>query len=193
MRWSKILTAAAVLFVLILTGACARVIIPEEVLQIPEFSPVYTSFNLWYNAEGVITSANIQEGTILPFGTEIQFVEANEDQIIFKRASDGKIFKLKYSLDRTLVPIEQYIRRLFVLQPEKEMVVGVRPLIYEKIKRGIVEKGMTRNEVLLACGPPPPMRTPSETVDTWIYWTAPGVTKRVIFFGDRVIDIIQFD
>ena len=193
MKVFKILTVAAVLSVMILTGACARVIIPEEVLQIPEFSPVYTSFNLWYDAEGVITSANIQEGTILPFGTEIQFVEANEDRIIFKRASDGKIFKLKYSLDRTLVPIEQYIRRLFVLQPEKEMVVGVRPLIYEKIKRGIVEKGMTRNEVLLACGPPPPMRTPSETVDTWIYWTAPGITKRVIFFGDRVIDIIQFD
>ena len=193
MKVFKILTAAAVLSVMILTGACARVIIPEEVLQIPEFSPVYTSFNLWYDAEGVITSANIQEGTILPFGTEIQFVEANEDLIIFKRASDGKIFKLKYSLDRTLVPIEKYIRRLFVLQPEKEMVVGVRPLIYEKIKRGIVEKGMTRNEVLLACGPPPPMRTPSETVDTWIYWTAPGITKRVIFFGDRVIDIIQFD
>ena len=193
MKVFKILTAAAVLSVMILTGACARVIIPEEVLQIPEFSPVYTSFNLWYDAEGVITSANIQEGTILPFGTEIQFVEANEDVIIFKRASDGKIFKLKYSLDRTLVPIEKYIRRLFVLQPEKEMVVGVRPLIYEKIKRGIVEKGMTRNEVLLACGPPPPMRTPSETVDTWIYWTAPGITKRVIFFGDRVIDIIQFD
>ena len=193
MKGFKMLTAAAALSVLMLTGACARVIIPEEVLQMPEFSPVYTSFNLWYDAEGVITSANIQEGTILPFGTEIQFVEANEDQITFKRVSDGKIFKLKYSLDRTLVPIEQYIRRLFVLRPEKEMVVGVRPVIYEKIKRGIVEKGMTRSEVLLACGPPPPMRTPSETVDTWIYWTAPGVTKRVIFFGDRVIDIIQFD
>lgn len=193
MRGFRLFPAIAALAVLILSGACARTIIPEEVLQVPEFAPVYTAFNLWYDAEGVMTSANIQEGTILPFGTEIQFIEADTDQIIFKRVSDGKVFKLKYSLERTLVPIETYIRRLFVLKPEKEMVLNVRPRIYEKIKRGIVEKGMTRNEVLLACGPPPPMRTPSETVDTWIYWTSPGVTKRVVFFGERVIDIIQFD
>ena len=190
MRGFRLFPAIAALAVLILSGACARTIIPEEVLQVPEFAPVYTAFNLWYDAEGVMTSANIQEGTILPFGTEIQFIEADTDQIIFKRVSDGKVFKLKYSLERTLVPIETYIRRLFVLKPEKEMVLNVRPRIYEKIKRGIVEKGMTRNEVLLACGPPPPMRTPSETVDTWIYWTDDGVTKRVIFFGEKVIDVI---
>ena len=140
-----------------------------------------------------MTSANIQKGSILPFGTEIEFVEADTDRIIFKRVSDGKIFKLKYSLDRTLVPIEQYIRRAFVLKNKKELTIGVRPIILEKISRGIVEKGMTRNEVLLAYGPPPPMRTPSESVDTWIYWTDDGVTIRVVFFGNRVIDLIRFD
>lgn len=191
--FKKCAAAATVFAAMILTMSCARTVIPEEVLQIPEFAPVYTSFNLWYDADGVMTSANIQQGTILPFGTEIEFIDADTDRIIFKRVSDGKVFKLKYSLDRTLVPIEQYIKRLFVMRTEKEMTVGIRPMIYEKIKRGIVEKGMTRNEVLLACGPPPPMRTPSETVDTWIYWTDHGVTKRVIFFGERVIDIIQFD
>ena len=192
-RFRMLLAAAAALPVLLSVAACARTVIPEEVLQMPEFAPVYTSFNLWYDADGVMTSANIQEGSILPFGTEIQFVEANEDRIIFKRVSDGKVFTLKHSLDRTLIPIEQYIRRLFVFRTEKEMTVGVRPMIYEKIRRGIVEKGMTRNEVLLAFGPPPAMRTPSETADTWIYWTAPGVTRRVVFFGERVIDVIQFD
>lgn len=193
MKGFRLLSAIAALTVLFLSGACARTVIPEEVLQMPEFASVYTAFNLWYNAEGVMTSANIQEGTILPFGTEIQFVEADTDRIIFKRVSDGKVFKLEYSLERTLVPIETYIRRLFVLTPEKEMVLDVRPMVYEKIKRGIVEKGMTRKEVLMAFGPPPPMRTPSETVDTWIYWTSPGVSIRVVFFGERVIDIIRFD
>ena len=185
-----LIAAASALFLL---TSCARTIIPEEVLQIPEFAPVYTAFNLWYDDDGVMTSANIQKGSILPFGTEIEFVEADTDRIIFKRVSDGKIFKLKYSLDRTLVPIEQYIRRAFVLKNKKELTIGVRPMIQEKISRGIVDKGMTRNEVLLAYGPPPPMRTPSETVDTWIYWIDDGVTVRVVFFGDRVIDLIRFD
>ena len=187
---SLLFAAVSALFLL---TSCARTIIPEEVLQIPEFAPVYTAFNLWYDEDGVMTSANIQKGSILPFGTEIEFVEADTDRIIFKRVSDGKIFKLKYSLDRTLVPIEQYIRRAFVLKNKKELTIGVRPMIQEKISRGIVEKGMTRNEVLLAYGPPPPMRTPSETVDTWIYWIDDGVTVRVVFFGDRVIDLIRFD
>ena len=187
---SLLFAAACALFLL---TSCARTVIPEEVLQIPEFAPVYTAFNLWYDADGVMTSANIQKGSVLPFGTEIEFVEADTDRIIFKRVSDGKVFKLKYSLDRTLVPIEQYIRRAFVLKNKKELSIGVRPMIQEKIARGIVEKGMTRNEVLLAYGPPPPMRTPSETVDTWIYWTDDGVTVRVVFFGDRVIDLIRFD
>ena len=183
---------AAAAAVLLLTS-CARTVIPEEVLQVPEFSPVYTTFNLWYDAEGVATSANIQKGDILPFGTEIEFIDANTDRIRFRRVSDGRVFVLKYNLDRSLIPIEQYIRRLFGFRTEKELALGVRPLIYEKIRRGVVEKGMTRQEVLLAFGPPPAMRTPSETVDTWIYWTDDGVTRRVIFFGDKVLDVIALD
>ncbi|MBO4647789.1 MAG: hypothetical protein J5806_06485 [Lentisphaeria bacterium] len=181
--------AAAVL----LLTSCARTVIPEEVLQVPEFAPVYTTFNLWYDAKGVATSANIQKGTILPFGTEIEFIDANTDRIRFRRVSDRKEFTLKYDVDRSLIPIELYIRRLFGFRTEKELTLGVRPLIYEKIRRGVVEKGMTRQEVLLAFGPPPAMRTPSETVDTWIFWTDDGVTRRVIFFGDKVLDVISLD
>ena len=187
----RLLAAAAA--VLTLLTSCARTVIPEEVLQMPEFAPVYTAFNLWHDRDGNMSSANVQKGEILPFGTEIEFIDANTDRIRFKRVSDGKEFRLSYSLDKTLIPIEQYIRRLFVFRNEKEQIIGVRPRIYEKIRRGIVEKGMTRNEVLLACGPPPPMRTPSETVDTWIYWTDDGVTKRIVFFGEKVLEVIEFD
>lgn len=191
-RIASLLVTAVSAAILLLT-ACARTVIPEEVLQMPEYAPVYTAFNLWYDAKGRMSSFNIQKGQILPFGTEIEFIEADTDGIRFKRVSDGKEFYLKYSLDQTLVPIEKYIRRLFVFKDEKEQIIGIRPMIYEKIKRGVVEKGMTRNEVLLAFGPPPQIRTPSETVDTWIYWTDDGVTKRVVFFGEKVIDIIYLN
>ena len=189
-RFASLFVAAALFSLL---TSCARTVIPEEVLQMPEFAPVYTAFNLWYDPNGVMTSANIQKGEILPFGTEIEFIDADTSRIRFKRVSDGREFRLNYNLEKTLIPIEQYIRRLFVFQSAKEQTVGVRPLVLEKIKRGIVEKGMTRNEVLLSYGPPPPMRTPSETVDTWIYWIDDGVTRRVIFFGERVIDVVELN
>lgn len=178
-------------FVLCLLPACARDLIPEEVLQIPEYSQVYTAYNLWYNADGVCRSENVQQGGILPFGTEIEFMKANSDGIHFRRVSDGKEFYLKYSEYHSVIPIENYIKRLFVLRNEKDLAIGIRPLVYEKIRRGIVEKGMTRNEVLLAYGPPPAMSTPSETVDTWIYWRDYGVGRRIVFFGDRVVEIIE--
>ena len=178
---------------LFLLASCARTVIPEEVIQAPEFVPVYTSFNLWYDAEGNMDSLNIQKGSILPFGTQIELIDATTDRIRFKRVSDGKVFCLEYNFDRTLLPIEKYIRRLFVFTDGKEMTLSVRPMIQEKIRRGVVEKGMTRNEVLLAFGPPPPMRTPAESVDTWIYWVDRGATIRVVFFGNKVIDIIRLD
>ncbi len=170
---------------------CARIVIPEEIIQMPEFSSVYTSYNLWYDKDGEIASENIQQGTILPFGTKIEFIDANTDRIRFRRVSDGKEFQINYNINRNLVPIEVFIKRLFVFRDEKDLTMGVRPVIYEKIRRGIVEKGMTRSEVLLAYGPPPAMRTPSETVDTWLYWSNEGVTKRVVFFGDKVVDVIE--
>lgn len=179
------------LLLLFAAAGCARVVIPEEVIQMPEFASVYTAYNLWYNKKDVIASENIQQGTILPFGTKIEFIDANTDRIRIRRVSDGKEFQINYNINRNLVPIEVFIKRLFVFRDEKDLVLGVRPVIYEKIRRGIVEKGMTRTEVLLAYGPPPAMRTPSETVDTWLYWSNEGVTKRVVFFGDKVIDIID--
>ena len=176
---------------LLLNTSCTRPVIPEEVLQIPEFSPVYTSCNLWYNAEGVIRSENIQQGTILPFGSEVEFLGSNAREIRFRRISDGKTFCIVYEKGHHLLPVEEFIKRIFVLRNEKDLVLGIRPVIREKIKRGIVEKGMTRQEVLLAFGPPPAARTPSETADTWTFWVEEGITKKVVFFNNRVIDILQ--
>ena len=188
---SKITALFVSLFSLILFTGCARTVIPEEVLQLPEYTPVYTSYNLWANEKSEIPSGNIQKGTVIPFGTEITFLNANEDEINFKRVSDGKVFKIVYDKNKNIIPIEMFIKRLFVFDNGEVLAAGIRPVIYEKIKRGIVEKGMTRNEVLLAFGPPPAMRTPSESVDTWTYWTDNGVSKKVVFFGNRVIEIIE--
>lgn len=184
---------AAVFTTMAFLSGCAREVIPEEVLQVPEFSAIYTSYNLWYDADGDIRSENIQQGTILPFGTQIEFIDANTDRIRFRRVSDGKEFRIKYNINRNMIPVEQFIKRLFVLRDGKDLAMNVRPLILEKIRRGIVEKGMTREEVLLAFGPPPAVRTPSETVDTWLYWTDDGVTRRIVFFGNKVISIIELD
>ena len=187
-RLVPILSAACVF---LLSGCQTRTIVPEEVLQLPTHAAVYTAYNLWANEKSEIPSANIQKGTVIPFGTEITFVNANENEINFKRVSDGKVFKIVYDKNKNIIPIEMFIKRLFVFDNAETLAAGIRPVIYEKIKRGIVEKGMTRNEVLLAFGPPPAMRTPVESVDTWTYWTDNGVSRKIVFFGNRVVEIIE--
>lgn len=189
----KTLFSLLVLSILLLNVSCTRSVIPEEVLQIPEFSPVYTSCNLWYNEDGVIRSENIQQGTILPFGSEVEFLESNAEEIRFRRISDGKKFCIQYDKGYHLLPVEEFIKRIFVLRNEKDLVLGIRPIVREKIKRGIVEKGMTRQEVLLAFGPPPAARTPSETADTWTFWVEEGLTRKIVFFNNRVVNIIQLN
>ena len=52
---------------------------------------------------------------------------------------------------------------------------------------------MRRSEVLLGYGLPPPLRTPALNVDTWTYFVDYGITRRVVFFGDKVIEFIQID
>ena len=193
MKFKKFVPFFALSVLLLVTACSARTVIPEEVLQIPEFSPVYTSCNLWYDAQGMIRSENIQKGTILPFGSEVEFMECTAEEIRFRRSADRKVFCIRYEREAHLLPVEEFIKRVFVLRNEKDLVMGIRPIVREKIKRGIVDKGMTRQEVLLAFGSPAAARTPSETADTWTFWVDEGVTKKVVFFNNRVIDIIQLD
>ena len=82
------------------------------------------------------------------------------------------------------------MRRLFTTDPYADLILGIRPATVEKLKRGIVEDGMTRQEVALAYGPPCAFKTPSEEIDTWVYWTDFLVSKKVIFNEGHVIEII---
>ena len=189
----KTLFSLLVLSILLLNVSCTRSVIPEEVLQIPEFSPVYTSCNLWYNEEGVIRSENIQQGTILPFGSEVEFLESNAEEIRFRRISDGKKFCIRYDKGYHLLPVEEFIKRIFVLRNEKDLVLGIRPIVREKIKRGIVEKGMTRQEVILAFGPPCAFKTPARANSTWVFWEDFLVAKRVVFNEDAIVDIFVLE
>lgn len=189
------------LFFILLLSSCSspRRIIPEEVLQLPEYAKVYTSYNLWAQEDEekkgtfVIDELNIQKGELIPFGTEITFMQSDMEKIVFKRQNDGKIFILKYSAAKNIRNIEDVIKSVFTTKLPEELAAGIRKKDLEKLKRGMVEKGMRRSEVLLGYGLPPPLRTQSLTVDTWTYFTDHGVTRKIVFFGDRVTEIIQLD
>ena len=151
-----------------LLAGCAREYIVAEVLQIPEQAPIYTRFNLWYTNPKNMDSMNMLKGDILPFGTEVVVDSATEKEICFTTVADGKKFRIKYNDDYRMKPA----------------------VTIEKLKAGIVEKGMTKQEVELAFGPPCAFRTPSPALDTWCFWTEFLVGKRIIFTKGVVTEIL---
>ncbi|MDD6338519.1 MAG: hypothetical protein PUC15_09100 [Lentisphaeria bacterium] len=173
-----------------LLAGCARELIVAEVLQIPEQAPIYTRFNLWYTNPMNMDSMNMLKGEILPFGTEVVVDSATEKEIRFTTVADGKKFRIKYSDDYRMKPCDEFMRELFSTQNESDLTVGVRPVTIEKLKAGIVEKGMTKQEVELAFGPPCAFRTTSPALDTWCFWTEFLVGKRIIFTRGVVSEIL---
>ena len=189
MRLRYCLSSIFLAAVFLLCG-CAHQLIVSEVLQSPEQAPIYTRYNIWYTNPKKVSTLNMLKGDILPFGTEVNITSASDREICFTTVKDGREFRIKFTTDYRMMSAEDYLRELFSTENESDLTVGIRPLTIEKLKAGIVEKGMTRQEVELAFGPPCAFRTPSPTLDTWCYWTDFLVGKRIIFTRNVVSDIL---
>lgn len=175
---------------ILLSGCAARELIVTEILRIPEQAPVRTAYNLWYTDPMNMDTINHQQGTIIPFGTEVVITKATEEEIFFKTVEDGKEFRIIFEPHYRLQTPEQYLQELFTAKTEEELRDGLDALTYEKVRRGFVEKGMPAAAVLLAFGPPCKYRTPDPTQGTWLYPVAYLEYKRILLRDGKVFGII---
>ena len=182
-------------------SGCAETIYPSEALQMQQGSKIYTAYNIWYEDPADIPAVNYHKGKIIPFGTEIEFVGVtkaplffpNSGKIVFKTVESGEEFRIEYDQTWMMLPIEQYLQRAFTTKNTEEQTKGISKPNIEKLRRGIVEEGMTRKDVLLAYGYPVPHRTPALTDETWIFWNEKLDSVRVVFQKDNVIAILKLD
>lgn len=189
----KRIFAAAVLFTAVtaLLSGCARELIVEEALQLPAHARIFTAYNLWYDEDHEIRSINMQKGSILPFGTEVTILKATEEEIHFRTVADHRDFVIKFEKRYRMQAPEDYLRETFTRDDPETLTEGVPVPDLEKLKRGIVEKGMSKQEVRLAFGRPCKFKTPDESLDTWVYWTDFLEGRRVVFNNDKVFEIIE--
>lgn len=189
----KRIFAVAVLLTAVsaLLSGCARELIVEEALQLPAHARIFTAYNLWYDEDHEIRSINMQKGSILPFGTEVTILGATEKEIHFRTVADRKDFVIVYEKGYRMQAPEDYLRDTFTRNDPETLTEGISVSDLEKLKRGIVEKGMSKKEVRLAFGRPCKFKTPTETLDTWLYWTDFLTGRRVVFNNDKVFEIIE--
>lgn len=158
--------------------SCAREYIPYEVLQLSKYDKVYTAYTLWVADPMEMTNENIQQGTILPFGTEVRITRMNEDAVWFE--SNGQKYKVTL-VDNSLETIHAFVTRTFTSKNAQELAGKSTAAEFEKMRRGVIAEGMTEQQVATAYGRPSITRTPKLETDTWIYQVGPVKSRRVIF------------
>jgi hypothetical protein len=175
-------------------SGCARTVVIAETLQLALDHKVYLKHNIWYKEKTrkKLSCLNLQEGKILPFGTEIEPIEATDNELSFK-TMDGKKFRIKYDHSLIMLPMEAYIKQIFTTKSRAELTKGMKASRVKLLLAGKIKQGMTKEQVILACGNPPACRTPSQVNSTWIYWLNLESVYRVIFRQDKVNVIVNID
>src|SRR2546428_8442191 len=166
----------------------------------------YLCCNMRYEKPEV-SDANYLKGALIPFGTRVQILEVGRRSVKFQPAGHPPItLVLKYG-DKVLT-MDQYLDRLFLAEDPHGKLVRARDDAAQRkparkgerarspegssdrvgklIEQGVVDVGMTRDQVLMALGYPPAHRTPALDAPVWTYWQNRWATMQVYFDGDRV-------
>lgn len=174
----------------VLVGAgCADPVVFSEALQQGVGQKIYTQYNIWYTDPEEINCLNIQQGSFIPVGTEIEPVGTGSFGAIRFKDTAGHNYVIRFDSGTRLCTMRDFIGYTFTTTPPDELLKDIPPKTLERIRRGEVVAGMNRRDVLLAYGPPPAIRTPNPRLDTWLYWLTPTETVRVVFRGDKVRNV----
>ncbi|MDD4816810.1 MAG: hypothetical protein PHI85_02430 [Victivallaceae bacterium] len=177
------------LFAALLCLGCAREIVVPEVMQQPVDGKLYLRTNLWFENPAAISCVNYQTGRILPIGTAVVPVRATERTVVF-RDERGVEYTVEFDPETMMIPMQEYLKRIFTLLPPDVLLKDVKPESLERIQHASVAPGMTREEVIFSFGYPVPGRTPELSGSSYLYYQSPDRTFRVVFKGDEVRSIV---
>lgn len=195
-----IFAAAAML---IITGCTSEPVVFAEVFQQGENEKLYTACNIWYTDPENISCLNIQQGSFIPVGTEIEpigtsvcgnFLGLNgfNEEIKFRDKS-GKNYTIKFKEGYRLCSMRDYMFYTFTKKNRAELLKGIDSKVQKHILRGEVVPGMTEAEVKLCYGPPPAIRTPDLRNETWTYWLTDDENIRLVFRSGKVRNLLNYN
>jgi SmpA / OmlA family len=168
---------------IVLLGACHRPV-PPQVLQEYQSRTLYTCCNIHY--EGAeINDANYFIGSTIPAGTPVHVDAMTSDSVTF--TANGTKLALYHSFGRDQESMEQYVNKILVPEDPKAKLATFPHSAQDAIREGRVEKGMTREQVIMSLGFPPTHRTASTTSNEWTYWYNRWVTYKVQFDNQGLV------
>ncbi len=156
----------------------------------PEVPSPYTGTNRYlccnlYYEKTTTTDASWQVGTKVPFGTPVYINRVRRNAVEFTPQGYPTL-TIAYKYGDKSVPFDTYLDRLFPEHDPRKMLRKVPAKRVQAIEQGLVEPGMTKDQVMMALGVPPGHRTPSLDSPTWTYWRNRWDTMTIYFVGDKV-------
>jgi hypothetical protein len=169
----------AVLFV-----AGCRQAAPPGLLQEYQSRSLITCCNIHYETDEV-NDANYFVGSTLPAGTPVQVQAMTGSSVTF--IGDGKKLTVVHQYGRDQESMQQWVSKLLVADDPRAKLARFPKSAQQAVHDGRVEKGMTREQVIMSLGYPPTHRTASTTSNEWTYWYNRWVTYKVQFDDKGVV------
>ncbi len=171
----------------VLLAGCATQVAPD-VLKQWQGRQLYTCCNLRYEDPTQISDANYSVGTILPFGSPASVTGMTGKAVTFS-AGSGR-YTVTQSYGGAQETAQQFFAKILVETDPHTRFATYSPSVQAAIRDGRVERGMTREQVILSLGYPPTHRTASTDATTWVYWYNRWVTYNVQFGTDGQVSQI---
>jgi len=170
-------------------AACHPPVSPEVLKQYQE-RQLYTCCNIYYEGAEV-ADANYHAGSTLPFGSPVVVEKMTSDSVSF--ASGVTKLTLAQRYGQAQESINQYVDKILVPADPHLRFTTFPKAVQSAIQDGRVERGMSKEQVLMSLGYPPTHRTASTDLGTWVYWYNRWKTYNVIFDDQGVVDSIVGD
>jgi hypothetical protein len=152
--------------------------VPPDVLRQWQGRSLYTCCNLHYE-RNEISDANYFVGTMLPFGSPAAVQTMTSDTVTFRSGTTD--LTLVHSYGRNEESSQQYFAKILVESDPHLRFAAFPKDVQSAITDGRVERGMTKEQVIMSLGYPPTHRTASTNLNTWTYWYNRWVTYNVSF------------
>jgi len=138
----------------------------------------FTCCNLRYESDEV-SDANYWVGETIPAGTPVKIENVKPHSVTVVAGTTKLTLKHEYGTKEE--SFEQYLNKILVPYDPRRRIGEFPDEVQSAIAKAKVERGMTREQVLLSLGYPPAHRTPSLKDLEWTYWYNRWITYRVLF------------
>jgi hypothetical protein len=144
----------------------------------------HTAYNIWVNKSLRMTSMNYKKNSaFIPAGTKVKDISADlvNNRIQFVTKEDKKrytiSFKPKHHKGKT---VSDYAEMMFT-KDFGELIEEMTEEEKHAIKKGILEKGMSKRAIIVSYGYPPESHTQSLDDNVWTYYLGLFKRKQICF------------